>query len=178
MASTHSRDREFTAFVERSAGALRRYCLLLTGSLPAADDLLQDALLQVYLALPRVDDLDLLEPYARRTITRTHISRWRQWGRREFPTEVVREPEPVDDTTVEDRDEIWRLLQALPPRQRTAIVLRFYEDLTESDIAETMGCSIGTVKSHLSRGLARLRSDLTADDSHSPSHPLPEGQLR
>jgi len=155
MTGRDDRDRAFSAFVEQSAATLRRHCLLLTGSHAGADDLLQDSLLKVYLAWHRIEDPAAIEAYARRTITRTHISWWRSRGRREYPTEALRESlvrrerrDPAD--TVHDdlaqQDEMWQLLATLGPRQRAALVLRYYDDLSLHDVADHLGCSVGTAK--------------------------------
>jgi len=161
------RDEAFTAFVTAHGHALRRYAYVLTGQSAAADDLLQASLEKLYLAWDRVAAPEARLGYARRTMARTHASWWRRPGRRE--TAVADPPERVGPDSTQpyvERDEIWRLLATLPPRTRAVLVLRFYEDLPEADIAAALGCSVGSVKSQLSRGLARLRLD--------PSIPAPE----
>ena len=169
------RDAAFEAFVAARSAALRRTAYLLTGDAAAADDLLQDALLKVYLAWPRIRDLGAVEEYTRRAMTRTHVSVWRRLGRRETsvadPAALttgarLRDPHKPDGTpettTIEHRDELWRALTTLGPRQRAVVVLRFYEDLAEADIARVLGCSVGTVKSQLARGLAGLNRRIGA----------------
>ena len=88
---------------------------------------------------------------------RQHISRWRALTRREVVTDAIPDT-PVDGPDTDARLTMWRLLGSLGPRQRAVVVLRFYEDLTEPAIAEALGCSVGTVKSQLSRALAALRT--------------------
>lgn len=153
------RDASFSTFVEQSSARLLRYGYLLTGGKAEAEDLLQQSLLKVYLAWRRIDPA-AAEAYTKTTMARQLIS----WRRRRAATEIVTAdlPEtPLDDPDVLARDELWRLLATLGPRQRAVLVLRFYEDLTEPQIADTLGISVGTVKSQLSRGLARLRQQMT-----------------
>lgn len=102
------------------------------------------------------------EAYVRKVIVTTYISWWR---RRRWRSEAATEPLPEkpgdEDATrdVDQRDAVWRALARLPARQRAVIVLRYYEDLTEAQVAEVLGCSIGTVKSQASRALTKLRVD-------------------
>ncbi|MFN8096853.1 MAG: SigE family RNA polymerase sigma factor [Dermatophilaceae bacterium] len=161
------RDAEFTAFVGARSTALLRTAYLLTGTLPDAEDLLQTALAKVYLSWGRVRDRGALDAYARTVITRTHVSVWRRASvRRERPVAEVPERHTDDDLeAVADRDLVWRGLASLGPRQRAVVVLRYYEDLTEPEIAAVLGCSVGTVKSQLHRGLARLRERIPHSDS-------------
>ncbi|GHE09075.1 hypothetical protein GCM10011381_12220 [Klenkia taihuensis] len=99
----------------------------------------------------------------RRVLVTTQTS----WARRfSFREQVVAAPPDTwrEDTGPADRLDLWRALTALPARMRAVLVLRFYEDLSEAATAELLGCSVGTVKSQTSRGLARLRTHLPADD--------------
>ena len=166
MTSQGPRDEEFTAFVEQSSTRLLRYCYLLTGNQADADDLLQASLLKAYQAWERIDEPAAAECYTKQIAARHHVSTWRKVGRRERVTDVLPEPEPAPPgMDVGERAEMWKALAALGERQRTVLVLRFYEDLTEADIAQAMGTSVGTVKSQLHRGLARLRVQLAASDT-------------
>lgn len=154
--SDQDRD-EFADFAAARSGALFRTAYLMVGDHGLAQDLLQEALTKTYVAWPRLRDVGSAEPYTRRAIVTTAIS----WKRRkawygERPVEHLPETAaPADD--VELRDLVWRELLALPARQRAAIVLRFYEDLSDAQIAEAMGCARGTVKSQVSQGVAKLR---------------------
>jgi RNA polymerase sigma-70 factor (sigma-E family) len=176
-------DAAFAAFVGGRSGALQRTAYLLTGDHGRAEDLLQTTLLKIYLAWPRIDDLGAVEEYTRRTMVRTQVSFWRRAARREVVlADVPDRPAMASNwsagqgygsatSRIEDRDELWRALSTLGPRQRAVVVLRFYEDLTEAEIARVLGCSVGTVKSQLSRGLSRLQKRLTGPGRASPPAP-------
>ena len=155
--------RAFTEFMSVRSASLFRTAYLIVGDHQLAQDLLQEALIRTYLAWPRLRDPGKAEAYTRRTIVTTAIS-WRR--RRSFHE---RPTGRLPDTTVPDATEavtthasVVAQLRTLPPRQRAAIVLRYYEDLTEVQTADVMGCSVGTVKSHVSTGLARLRDRMGA----------------
>lgn len=182
---TDGADEAFSAFVAARSPSLWRYAFLLTGGAAQADDLLQASLVSVYLNWHRIEDSGAVEGYARTVMTRTHVSLWRRWRRREVP---LAEPTEVGDGSplwsasdgrgnaeVDQRDAVWRLLSGLGPRQRAVVVLRYYEDLPEARIAEVLGCSIGTVKSQLSRALGHLRTALgeSAAGSGSESTGVP-----
>jgi RNA polymerase sigma-70 factor (sigma-E family) len=160
--------RDGTAFAEFAAArsaALYRCAYLMVGDRGLAEDLLQEGLTKTYVAWPRLRDVANAEAYARKAIATTAISWWRRksWQnerpRGELPERLL--PERTDE--VVQRDWVWNALQSLPPRQRAAIVLRYYEDLTEAQTAEALGCAVGTVKSQVSDGLKRLRAVLGAD---------------
>ena len=157
------RDEAFCAFVEARSPALLRTAFLLAGSHALAEDLLQETLLKVYLAWPRIRDRGAVEDYTRTVLVRTFVSFLRRRDRREvvLPDPVpdrVGAPGPQggSDAGVGERDEMWTALSRLGPRQRAVLVLRFYEDLSEAQISEVLNCSTGTVKSQAARGLARL----------------------
>ena len=151
------RDRDLGAFIDARSGSLLRFAYLLTGDHALAEDLLQNSLIKVYLSWDRIRDRAALEAYTRTVMTRTQMSWWRRPARREQLGVEPTERAARDDHNVDERDQLWRLLATLGPRQRAVLVLRFYEDLSEAEIARVLGCSAGTVKSQLSRGLARLR---------------------
>ncbi|SCG48750.1 SigE family RNA polymerase sigma factor [Micromonospora coxensis] len=151
-------DAEFREFVEARYAELLRTAYLLTGSRDAAQDLVHDALLKVMRHWRRVD-----EPiaYVRRAMVNERTSRWRRIGLRELLTSAVPDragPDSAD--AVVARDELLAALDRLPARMRTVLVLRYWEDLPEAEVAQAMGCSVGTVKSQAARGLARLRDVL------------------
>lgn len=143
----------FDAFVRARLPELLRFGRALTGSQDSAADLVQDALERTMLAWSRIEQRGDPEGYVRRIMVNRNISIWRKFGR-ERPTDVVYD-RGVDDQHFDT--DLWRALQQLPARQRAVIALRYYEDLSEADIARTLGCSIGTVKSQASKGMAKLR---------------------
>lgn len=155
------RDEDFTAFVTGYADRLHRYGYVLTGSSAEAEELVQETLVKVYLAWERVCADGSPLGYTRSAMARTHISRWRSWKRRTaLEDRVVLDRTSTStswESEADERDAMWRALTGLPPRQRAVVVLRFYEDLAEREIAAALGCTVGTVKSQLSRALSTLR---------------------
>jgi RNA polymerase sigma-70 factor (sigma-E family) len=167
-AMTVARAREdtdaFCDFVASRSGALFRLAYLLLGDHQLAQDLVQESLARVYVAWPRLRDVANAEAYTRRVITTTAISWRRRRSFHERPAEVVREVagrDQVSDLVV--HEVLWAHLLELPPRQRAAIVLRHWMDLSEAQAAEAMGCSVGAVKSSTSAGLKRLRERIGPD---------------
>jgi RNA polymerase sigma-70 factor (sigma-E family) len=154
----------FTDFAAAHAGGLFRTAYLVVGDHQLAEDLVQEALVKTYVAWPRIRDHGKATAYARKAVVTTAISWSRRRSFHERPQEALPDPpaaDPVDGIGV--RDGLWHEIASLPPRQRAAIVLRYYEDLSESRTAEVMGCSVGTVKSQVSTGLARLRRQAGRD---------------
>jgi RNA polymerase sigma-70 factor (sigma-E family) len=157
------RDAAFTDFVDASWSRLHRYGYVLTGSSTDAEELVQETLVKVYQAWHRIGPDGAALAYTRTAMARTHVSRWRSLTRRSAVEDKVvldrtlARGHPAWESSAADRDEVWRALATLPPRQRAVVVLRFYEDLPERAIAEALGCTVGTVKSQLSRALASLR---------------------
>jgi RNA polymerase sigma-70 factor (sigma-E family) len=133
---------------------------LLTGNLADAEDLVQSALAKTYQAWDRIEDRNALDGYVRRAMVNTHISWWRRRKLDEYPTDDLPD-QPVDDATVnsETNDALRRAIDRLPQRMRAAVVLRFFEDMTEAEVADVLGVSQGTVKSTVSRAVAKLRTD-------------------
>ncbi|WP_432874666.1 SigE family RNA polymerase sigma factor [Kribbella sp. CA-245084] len=153
----------FADFATSRHGALYRYAYLLAGDRGLAEDLVQEALVKTYVGWHRLRDPNNAEAYTRRVITTTAIGWWRRksW-RAELPNDDVPD-RPADPDDVTARVWLWHELQKLPPRQRAALVLRYYEDLTEPQTAEVLGCSVGTVKSQVSDALKKLRTRLGSD---------------
>jgi RNA polymerase sigma-70 factor (sigma-E family) len=152
----------FAEFATARSAALFRAAYLMVGDHALAEDLLQEALTKTYVAWPRLRDVNNAEAYTRKAITTTAISWWRRksW-QNEKPRDDVPELSSAEHSEqVAERDWLWAELQSLPPRQRAAVVLRFYEDLTEAQTAEAMGVSVGTVKSQVSDALKKLRAKL------------------
>ena len=152
-------DEQFRAFVAARSQALLSTAYLLTRDWALAEDLLQAALVRSWLAWRRIAGSP--EQYVRRVMVNEYVGWWRRKWRREVPTEVLPElPDRDEGTAVDSRLAMWRLLGGLPRRQRAVVVLRYYEDLSEREIAEVLGCRPGTVKSQAAKALARLRADL------------------
>ncbi|MEU9835802.1 SigE family RNA polymerase sigma factor [Streptosporangium sp. NPDC048047] len=153
-------DVEFTDFVAARADALYRYGYVLTGNAEDAADLTQEALMRLGDAWPRIRKRDDPEGYVRTTMARLHISVWRRL-RRERLVAAVPEGAYTDDRVGDDTG-LWKELKGLPPRQRAVLVLRYYEDLSDQEIAELLGVSRGTVRSQAARALDKLRVRVTA----------------
>lgn len=160
---------EVEAWVAGRAPALLRYAYLLTGDPHAAQDLVQDALATVVGRWEQVAATDDPDRYVRRMIANGRVSAWRRFGRRVVVVPAVEEDagrpgrDPADD--VVRRDAVWQVCRALPPRQRAAVVLRYYEDLPDDEIARVLGCSAATVRSQVHRALATLRRELTREEA-------------
>jgi len=152
-------DEKFRVFVAERSSALLRTAYLLSGDHQTAEDLLQTALTKTYLAWRRLGTIAAVEPYARRVLVTTAMSWWRRRWHAERPTEILPEQATADgvDERVQ-RDLMWRIVLTLPSRQRAVLVLRFYEDLSEADIATALGWPAGTVKSTTARALAAMRT--------------------
>jgi RNA polymerase sigma-70 factor (sigma-E family) len=163
MASGHDSG-DFAEFATSRHRALYRYAYLLAGERGLAEDLVQEALTKTYVAWRRLRDSAIAEAYTRKVITNTAISWWRRkaWTA-ERPRDDVPDKPAFRDEDVTARLWLWRELQTLPPRQRAALVLRYYEDLTETETARVLGCTVGTVKSQTSHGLKKLRARLGPD---------------
>ncbi|PRX99768.1 SigE family RNA polymerase sigma factor [Allonocardiopsis opalescens] len=157
---------DFRDYVRARGPALLRTAYLLTGHRADAEDLLQAALVKTCISWGRVDDRGALDAYVRRIMVNTHISWWRGRHLDIYPTADLPEQEEDDQTWRTDlHDALLRALERLPDRQRAALVLRYFEDMSEAEIAARLGVSVGTVKSSVSRGVAKLRDDesLAAD---------------
>ncbi|MCG5217116.1 SigE family RNA polymerase sigma factor [Streptosporangium sp. KLBMP 9127] len=149
----------FAEFVAARGTSLLRVAYLTCGSRDDAEDVLQIALERAYRSWARLREGADPEPYVRRIIVNTAISRARRRAiLRIIPTSAPPERgAPSQVHGIELRQVLMDGLRALPPRQRAVLVLRFLEDMSEAQTAEALGCSTGTVKSQASKGLARLR---------------------
>jgi RNA polymerase sigma-70 factor (sigma-E family) len=150
----------FEDFVSREQPGLLRLAVLLAGDRGHAEDLVQTALLKVYRHWDRVTRAGDPTAYVRRAVVTTHTS----WRRRLSTTEQVVETLPdraAPEAAREDDEELRTALRSLPPRMRAAVVLRYYADLSEQQTAEAMSCSVSTVNTQTTRGLARLRTLLS-----------------
>lgn len=156
---------EREGFIRSQYAGLIRAAYLLTGEDAAAQDLVQETLVQVVVHWRKVAGAAVPAAYVRRILLNTFLAgRRRRWGR-ELPwAEPPEPPEQAQDAldgVVADRDVLARALLTLPARQRAAVVLRFYDDQSEAQTAQLLGCSVGNVKSLTSRGLTALRAQLT-----------------
>ncbi|MEV6693766.1 SigE family RNA polymerase sigma factor [Micromonospora sp. NPDC051196] len=154
-------EERFREFVLQQWGPLTRTAYLLTGDRGVAEDLVQSALEKTHRRWGRILRKDAPGVYVRRVMVNTAVS----WRRRRRTVEVPlldadAVASPDDYHRAENRHQLLQALRRLPPRMRAVLVLRYFEDLSEADIARVLGCSTGTVKSQASRGLARLRADL------------------
>jgi RNA polymerase sigma-70 factor (sigma-E family) len=153
----------FEEFVAARGQALQRFAYLMTGDWALSEDLLQAALARTY---PRWSRIERDDPQA--YIRKVMVNTWSSWRRRRWRGEVPAERMPDgarrDEYEDVDRRQMVRdALAGLPPRQRLVLVLRFHQDLSEQQVADLLGVSVGTVKSQAARGLARLRADGALD---------------
>jgi RNA polymerase sigma-70 factor (sigma-E family) len=154
-----AKDADFSAYMAARQPALYRTAYLLAGDHASAEDLLQNAFAKLYLSWDKIRDRGALDGYVRRVMVNENNSLWRRaWKRREHSTDTM--PETGTHDTYDDGmgGVLWSYVQTLPPKQRAVIVLRYYEQLSEAEIADVLGISVGTVKSQASRALAGLRT--------------------
>ena len=158
--SSEDDDASFTSYVRSRQANLARFAYLLTGDVAAAEDLVQSALAKAYRRWHRLSESP--DAYIRRVIVNENANVWRRsWRRREVPgSHLISYAEQRGVNDVVPDPDLRRLIMALPRQQRAALVLRYYEDLTEAQTAEVLGCSTGTVKSHTSRALRSLRTTM------------------
>ena len=157
------RDREFHAYFEARVAVVRRTAYLLCGDWHRAEDLAQTALAKLYVAWPRLNRNGQVDAYVRKIVVRAAIDDSRRWfRRRETTMSAVPDIETAGAPGVDDVLDVRRALAELPPGQRAAVILRYWEDLPIAETAELLGCSEGTVKSQAAKGLAALRHLLAA----------------
>lgn len=164
-----SRD-EVQAFVAARRPTLYRTAYLLVGNVPDAEDLVQATLVRVIAAWDRIQRRDAPEVFARRVMVNLAASRWRRL--KTYAAIAHRAATPARDepdlaVAAVERDAMWAAIQSLPVRMRAVVVLRYYEDLSEIEIAAVLGCSTGTIKSQSSKALAHLRTHI--EQSRSPA---------
>jgi RNA polymerase sigma-70 factor (sigma-E family) len=159
---------EFDDFARGQLPGLVRFAAALTGDRQLAQDLVQDAMVRAYLKWGRVSATDRPDLYLRKMVVNGHLS----WRRRWYQRSVQPVSDPGDGVPlhggdpagrITDRAELATLLAKLGRQQRAAIVLRFYEDLDDTEIGAVLGCAPGTVRGYVSRGLAALRVQLRSD---------------
>ena len=161
---------EFEEYVGSRGRALERYAYVLCGDAHLAQDLTQTALVKAYRRWSWVVRADHPDLYVRRVLTTSYLDWVRRRSNAERPSEALPEPESGADPAAVAvvRDQLRRALTSLTPQQRAVLVLRHYEAYDDETIASLLGCSTGTVRTHASRGLQRLRDHLTADDGEMP----------
>jgi RNA polymerase sigma-70 factor (sigma-E family) len=154
---------DFDEFVAARSSALLRTAYLLTHDHGRAEDLLQTALAKAWFSWSRIDSSP--EAYVRRILVTTYASWWRRRWNGEQATDEM--PDSGREDGRADVD-LWTALGRLPRRQRAVVVLRYFEDLTETETARVLGCSVGTVKSQTAKAFAKLRIDpaLIATEEH------------
>jgi RNA polymerase sigma-70 factor (sigma-E family) len=156
---------EFEQFVAARGPALLRTARLLTGSHHEAEDLVQTVLARMLVHWNKVGD-EFPEAYARRALVNASMNLRQRFHARRSMSDVVPDsgvPDVSDQQA--SRDAMWRSLQELPRKQRAVLVLRYYDDYTEQEIAAALDCSVGTVKSQASKALGKLRCDRALADA-------------
>jgi RNA polymerase sigma-70 factor (sigma-E family) len=157
-----TRDEEYSEYVAQRRTQLRRIAYLLCGDVHKAEDLVQTALLKLYVAWPRIQRAGNVDAYARRILVNSGIDESRRpWRREDVGLDGIDE-RATEDFAVEDRRVLIEALASLPVGQRQVVVLRYFVGLSVEETAADLHCKPGTVKSQCSRALARLNDLLTA----------------
>lgn len=161
-----NREREFREFFDAEFRPLRRIAYLLTGDWAEAEDLAQEAMVRTYRAWGRIADSTKPAAYARAVLVNRHRSLLRR-ARVEAKHWVARQPDapPEVEGPQEDALVVWQALAALPSKEREVLVLRYYEDMPQHEIAQALGIPVGTVKSITHRAVGRLRVTLGEDEA-------------
>jgi RNA polymerase sigma-70 factor (sigma-E family) len=164
---------QFDEFAAARLGALLRYATVLTGDGEAARDLVQEALTRAFVHWGRITAAEHPYAYVRMIVTNVYLSSRRRhvWPLSRLGGDAAEDPPAPDPTAgMAVRVDLRRALHALPRAQRAAIVLRYFEGLTDAEIAETLACRPATVRSHIHRGLAALRVNdhLRAEEGATP----------
>jgi RNA polymerase sigma-70 factor (sigma-E family) len=153
---------DFGSFAARQLPGLLRYAAMLARDRELARDLVQDAFLKAHGQWPRMAAMDRPDLYLKAIVTREFLSWTRRWAVRNVLLADGDLPDrPTGDHAVRvvDRDDLWQRLTRLPRQQHTVLVLRYYEQLTDDEIATVLGCTAGTVRGYASRALAVLRAE-------------------
>lgn len=161
----------YEEFANARLQSLLRFAVMLTGDPHTAADLVQETMIRVHLKWRHVVASQTPERYVRRMLTNAYIDMRRgSWLRRVVLRAQPAEPPAVPDhaDANADRDQMWMWLSRLPSRQRAAIVLRYYEGFPDNEIAEVLGCAVGTVRAAISRALATLRVEVRPAWSGGP----------
>jgi len=154
----------FEDFLDKHLRPLARLATVLCGDRYLGEDVVQEVLLRAHQLWPRISQTDSPYAYVRTMLVHEHLAWRRKWDR-QMPTEEIdvgrRDPDPA--LRIADLADLRDRLDGLPPQQRTAIVLRYFADLPDSDIAEALGCSPVTVRSYISRALSTMRVTMHAE---------------
>jgi RNA polymerase sigma-70 factor (sigma-E family) len=156
---------DFEEFARAQLPGLLRYSVMLTGDRELAADLVQDVLVKIYRRWSRVCAADRPDRYAMRMVTNQFLT----WRRSRAARTITLASLPDDqsgehfETIHAMRDDMWRRLATLPKRQRAVLVLRYYQQLTDAEIADVLGCTTVTVRGYAHRALASLRVNLNAE---------------
>jgi RNA polymerase sigma-70 factor (sigma-E family) len=164
----------FADFVRAQSATLFRTAYLMTGDYQRAEDLLQTTLVRVYQRWPRVGQMDRPVGYARKILVNQAASWWRRRSSHELPLVLRDEPAwggRMDELAEHER--VWTAVLSLPPRQRAVTVLRYYEDLSETEIAASLDMAPGTVKSHGHAAAKRL-AELLGEPAAPAARPAKE----
>ncbi|WHT19624.1 SigE family RNA polymerase sigma factor [Crossiella sp. CA-258035] len=157
-------DEDFGEFVRMSLPALLRYGHALTGNPHDAADLVQSVLEKVGTRWRKLLRQEVNpQAYVRRAMANTHVSRWRRVRKESLVADLPEDSQSYEQADRLENEPLWQALRELPPRQRAVIVLRYYDNLTEAEIAESLGVTKGTVKSQASKAMAALRLKLGED---------------
>lgn len=161
----------FGEYVRSRRQSLLRAAQAMTGNRADAEDLLQATLVKAYQSWDRIDDPAALDTYVRRVMVNTHISGWRKRRVDEYPTDELPDSPSTEDATRESdlHDVVQRAIDRLPRQMRAAVMLRFFDDMTEPEVAAALGVSVGTVKSTVARAMAKLRKDAELGADSLPS---------
>ena len=156
--SAAGRATDFDTWVAARGPGLLRLAYMLTGNRADAEDVVQEALARALPRWERISRVENVDAYVRRMVVNAHTSWWRRWKRRESPVAELRDTVVEDHSVaVDDSRRLWLACQALPEIQRTAVVLRYYEQLEYAEIADLTGVREGSVRARVSRGIATLR---------------------
>ncbi len=148
----------FEDFVVARGDALLRLALMLAGDRHHAEDLVQSVLAKAYVRWSRVAAMEQPEAYLKRVLVNEHLRWWRRRGGREVLVDTPADRAADGGGRLEAREAAWQLLRVLPKRQRAVLVLRYYEDLSDAEIAVVLGCAQSTVRSQAARALTALRA--------------------
>lgn len=161
---------DFGAFLDDRQLPLLRLAIVLCGSRAPAEDVLQDVLLRAHQRWDQIGAMESPYGYVRTMLVNEHLS-WRRRAAHQIPvadeeldSRAGARPDHAD--ALADRDDLLRRVNALPPKQRVAMILRFFDDLDDAEIAHALGCEAVTVRSYISRALKTLRIDLGASPPH------------